>query len=229
MINRWRVQTHNYKNAVGTIGYAPSCYLEPLEEAALPGLSSESLGKDSLGKSASVQQAQKKRKNIIKELVETEEDFNRDISFISNTYLKHMESTLMPKELKENKCKLFDYFRQIANFHNNELSKAIQFYNQEEPNHIESVFLRMEREFDTHVAYCRDLPQVQQMLKEGPFKEYFDSYSIKIKDDKRLSDHLKLPVQRINDYQLLIKELIKYTARLNENTKDLERALGKFF
>ena len=134
----------------------------------------------------------------------------------------------MPKELRENRCELFGCFRQIANFHSNELSKAIQFYNQEEPKHIELAFLRMEREFDQHVAYCRDLPQVQQMLKEGPFKEYFDQYSAKIKDDKRLNDHLKLPVQRINDYQLLIKELIKYTARLNENTKDLEKTLGKF-
>lgn len=135
----------------------------------------------------------------------------------------------MPKELRENRCELFSCFRQIANFHSNELSKAVQFYNQEEPKHIELAFLRMEREFDQHVAYCRDLPQVQQMLKEGPFKEYFDQYSAKIKDDKRLNDHLKLPVQRINDYQLLIKELIKYTARLNENTKDLEKALGKYF
>lgn len=165
-------------------------------------------------------------RNIIKELVETEEDFNRDMQFIANTYLKHMESSLMPKELRENRCELFNNFRQIANFHNNELSKAIQFYSQEEPKHIESVFLRMEREFDLHISYCRDLAQVQQMLKEGPFKDYFDSYSVKIKDDKRLSDHLKLPIQRINDYQLLIKELIKYTARLNENTKDLEKALG---
>ena len=149
------------------------------------------------------------------------------MTFIANTYLKHMESSLMPKELRENRCELFSCFRQIANFHSNELSKAIQFYNQEEPKHIELAFLRMEREFDQHVAYCRDLPQVQQMLKEGPFKEYFDQYSTKIKDDKRLNDHLKLPVQRINDYQLLIKELIKYTARLNENTKDLEKALGR--
>ena len=46
----------------------------------------------------------------------------------------------------------------------------------------------------------------------------------RISDDKSLADHLKLPLQRINDYQLLFRELIRYTNLLNEDTHDLQRA-----
>ncbi|XP_036332219.1 obscurin [Rhagoletis pomonella] len=44
-------------------------------------------------------------------------------------------------------------------------------------------------------------------------------------DDKTLSEHLKLPIQRINDYQFLLKELIKYSQNVSDNTKDLQKAL----
>jgi hypothetical protein len=110
----------------------------------------------------------------VKELVETEEDFNRDMQFIANTYLKHMDSSLMPKHLREQRSELFQYFRQIAAFHNDLLAKGVQYYAQQSPPKMGQAFLRMEREFDQHVAYCHQLPQVQQMLVGGEFKEYFD-------------------------------------------------------
>lgn len=110
----------------------------------------------------------------MKELLETEEDFNRDMQFIANTYLKHMDSSLMPKHLREQKSELFNHFRQIAAFHHDLLSKGVQFYAQQPPAKLGQAFLRMEREFDQHVAYCHLLPQVQQTLTEGEFKEYFD-------------------------------------------------------
>ncbi|CAG9132454.1 unnamed protein product [Plutella xylostella] len=47
-------------------------------------------------------------------------------------------------------------------------------------------------------------------------------------DDKGIAEHLKLPIQRINDYQLLLKELVKYSKRLNEDCTDLQKALELF-
>ncbi|KAI8437957.1 hypothetical protein MSG28_010622 [Choristoneura fumiferana] len=47
-------------------------------------------------------------------------------------------------------------------------------------------------------------------------------------DDKGITEHLKLPIQRINDYQLLLKELVKYSKRLGEDCTDLQKALELF-
>jgi hypothetical protein len=49
--------------------------------------------------------------------------------------------------------------------------------------------------------------------------------SQRLGDDKTISEHLKLPIQRINDYQLLLKELVRYSACLGEDNSDLQKAL----
>ncbi|UYV74158.1 Unc-89, partial [Cordylochernes scorpioides] len=104
------------------------------------------------------------------------------------------------------------------------LIKGVQYYGSE-PAKLGKTFLRLERDFDMHTRYCRDEPLAQEILAEGPLKEYYDALSKMLHDDKSLSEHLKLPIQRINDYQLLFKELIKYSARMKESTADLEKAL----
>lgn len=111
---------------------------------------------------------------MLKELVETEEDFNRDMQFIANTYLKHMDSSIMPKELRDQKSQLFGCFKEIADFHNDVLMKGIQYYAAEDPSKVGNTFLRLERDFDQHVRYCQDLNTAQTLLESGPLKDYFD-------------------------------------------------------
>jgi PREDICTED: similar to ENSANGP00000021721 len=109
---------------------------------------------------------------VIKELTETEEDFNRDMQFIVNTYLKHMDSAIMPKELRDQKQLLFGCFKEIADFHNNKLMKEIQ--NNSDPDKIADTFMRLQKEFDKHVAYCEHLPEALELLAPGPLQQYFD-------------------------------------------------------
>jgi len=54
---------------------------------------------------------------------------------------------------------------------------------------------------------------------------YQKDLSEKLGDDKSISEHLQLPIQRINDYQLLLKELVKFGTRLGDNVSDLQKAL----
>lgn len=55
---------------------------------------------------------------VVKELVETEEDFSRDMQRVVNKYLKEMENPSMPKELRDQKDVLFSNFKDISDFHN---------------------------------------------------------------------------------------------------------------
>lgn len=64
----------------------------------------------------------------------------------------------------------------------------------------------MERDFDKHVKYVEHESKAQQLLKDEPeLKEHLDKFSKKIGDEKTIQEHLKLPLQRINDYQLILK------------------------
>lgn len=210
---KWRVRTRSSRTGISQEGWVPCCYLEKKEGAVVE---EHVAPKD--------KESYAKREAVVKELVETEEDFSRDMQRVVNNYLKEMENPAMPKELRDQKDVLFSNFKDISDFHNTELIKGVQF-NASEPAKLGVTFLRLERDFDKHVKYCEDFPRAQELLASGPLKEYFDDFSASISDDKTLSDHLKLPIQRINDYQLLLKELIKYTARLHEDYSDLQRAL----
>ncbi|KFM57020.1 Muscle M-line assembly protein unc-89, partial [Stegodyphus mimosarum] len=208
--HKWRVRLRQD----GTEGTVPSCYLEK-KTTVTPPISPQLDPK--------TQATRARREKVLQELIESEEAFARDMQFVVNNYIKEMESKTMPKELRDYKDVLFTNFKAISEFHNNVLMKGIQYY-ADDPARLGKTFLRLERDFDMHVSYCRDEPEAQALLQSGPLKEYFDEFSKKIQDEKSLSEHLKLPIQRISDYQLLLKELIKYTARLKENTADLEKA-----
>nr|XP_012153983.1 PREDICTED: muscle M-line assembly protein unc-89-like isoform X1 [Megachile rotundata] len=170
-----------------------------------------------------------RREAVVKELVETEEEFGRDLQLVVERYLKPLDNPDVPRVVRDNKDIIFTNLQQIADFHNTSfgrvLIEGVKYY-ADQPRMLGKTFLRLERDFDKHVAYCRDEPAAQEFLQmNDAVREYFEELSQTLRDDKSLSEHLKLPIQRINDYQLLLKELVKYSTRLGENCDDLQKAL----
>ncbi|XP_052748802.1 obscurin isoform X3 [Galleria mellonella] len=169
-----------------------------------------------------------RRQAVVRELVETEEEFGRDMQQVVSRYMRPMDKARTPKPVFDNRELLFSNFRQIAEFHNTTLLEGIKYY-AGEPRMLGRALLRMEREFDKHVAYCRDEPLAQHLLATDPVvNKYFQALADKLGDDKGITEHLKLPIQRINDYQLLLKELVKYSKRIGEDCTDLQKALELF-
>ncbi|XP_039304591.1 obscurin isoform X4 [Solenopsis invicta] len=170
-----------------------------------------------------------RREAVVKELIETEEEFGRDIQLVVERYLKPLDNPGVPRAVRDNKEVIFTNLKQIADFHNTSfgrvLIEGVKYY-ADQPRMLGRTFLRLERDFDKHVAYCRDEPAAQELLQTNDeVREYFEELSQTLGDDKSISEHLKLPIQRINDYQLLLKELVKYSTRLGENCDDLQKAL----
>ncbi|XP_034942777.1 obscurin isoform X3 [Chelonus insularis] len=173
--------------------------------------------------------SQYRREAVVKELVETEEEFGRDLQQVVDRYLKPLDNPGVPRAVRDNKEIIFTNFKQIADFHNTSfgrvLIEGVKYY-ADQPRMLGKTFLRLERDFDKHVAYCRDEPAAQEFLQaNNEVRDYFEELSQTLGDDKSVSEHLKLPIQRINDYQLLLKELVKYSTRLGENCDDLQKAL----
>ncbi|XP_070134157.1 obscurin isoform X1 [Drosophila bipectinata] len=169
--------------------------------------------------------AEFRKQTILRELVETEEEFSRDLLHVVEKYIKGIDKPVVPRSVRDNKDIIFCNFLQIAEFHNNVLKEGLKCYSNQ-TNMVAKTFLRLERDFDKHVVYCQNEPLAQDYLSTNPeARKYFQELSKQLGDDKSLSEHLKLPIQRINDYQLLFKDFIRYSLSLKENVKDLERAL----
>nr|XP_018906231.1 PREDICTED: muscle M-line assembly protein unc-89 isoform X4 [Bemisia tabaci] len=172
-----------------------------------------------------IHEAHFQREAVIRELVETEEEFGRDIRRVVERYLKPLDNNSVPRIIRDNKDLIFGNLKQISDFHNTVLIEGVKYY-ANEPRLLGKTFLRLERDFDKHVTYCRDEPAAQEFLNENTdVRDYFGEVGHRLADDKSLSEHLKLPIQRINDYQLLLKELVKLSNLLGEDTTDLNRAL----
>ncbi|XP_058829179.1 obscurin isoform X2 [Topomyia yanbarensis] len=168
-----------------------------------------------------------RREAVVRELIETEEEFGRDLRQVVERYIKYIDNpdNKIPRQIRDHKDDIFNNFKQIADFHNTVLIEGVK-YNANNPKMIGKTFLRLERDFDKHVRYCRDAPVTQEFLANNDFvRDFFMELSLNLNDDKSLSEHLKLPIQRINDYKLLFKELLKYSTALGENVTDLQKAL----
>lgn len=55
---------------------------------------------------------------VVRELIETEEEFGRDLLAVVENYIKNIDSTKTPKIVVDNKELIFGNFKQIAEFHN---------------------------------------------------------------------------------------------------------------
>ncbi|XP_069178633.1 LOW QUALITY PROTEIN: muscle M-line assembly protein unc-89 [Procambarus clarkii] len=169
-------------------------------------------------------EARGKRTATIRELIETEEEFVKDLEFVMENYYNLMDKQTTPRNIRDHKELIFNNFKFISDFHQNVLIEGVK-YHAEVPTMIGRTFLRLERDFDKHAEYCSNEPLAQEFLENNiPVKEYFEDYSQRLGDDKRLQEHLKLPIQRLNDYQLLLRELVKFSSRLGDDTTDLQRA-----
>lgn len=51
--------------------------------------------------------------------------------------------------------------------------EGVKYY-ANEPRLIGKVFLRLERDFDKHVAYCRDEPHAQNVLDDDDIRDFFE-------------------------------------------------------
>lgn len=55
---------------------------------------------------------------VVKELIETEEEFGRDLQLVVERYLKPLDNPDVPRAVRDNKEIIFTNLKQIADFHN---------------------------------------------------------------------------------------------------------------
>ncbi|XP_049819356.1 obscurin-like [Aethina tumida] len=114
-----------------------------------------------------------RRMAVVKELVETEQEFVKDLDLVVKNYLS-METGKVPKVVRDNFETIFGNLTEIAEFHRTVLMEGVKYY-ANEPLLLGKTFLRLERDFDKHVSYCRDEPAAQEFLDTNDeANDYFE-------------------------------------------------------
>jgi hypothetical protein len=71
-----------------------------------------------------------------------------------------------PAEILEAKPQLVLNLKELFNFHANILLKGLQYYS-DDPGKVGHTFLRLERDFENHVYFLRELPNTLKLIAEN--------------------------------------------------------------
>ncbi|CAG0879502.1 unnamed protein product [Darwinula stevensoni] len=170
-----------------------------------------------------------KRKYVMQELVDTERDYVKDLGLIVDGYLALMRDpdcdTPMPEPLKEGKDKIiFGNIEAIYEWHRDYFLDALEKCVNKPPE-LGPLFKRCERKLRMYIVYCENKPKSEYIVSEF-LETYFEELRQKLGHKLQLPDLLIKPVQRITKYQLLLRDVIRFTmqAQLMDELESLQKA-----
>nr|AVV64040.1 Bm4418 [Anisakis simplex] len=166
-----------------------------------------------------------KRQYVLMELVETERDYVKDLSSVVDGYMANLQTMDLPEDLVGKDKIIFANIAQILDFHKTlflkEIEKCLDDYEA-----AGSAFVKYERRLHTYyVKYCQNKPKSDYLVGQEDFEQFFAETKQKLGHKVALCDLLIKPVQRIMKYQLLLKDIVKYTERAGDRLDVLKKAL----
>ncbi|XP_055338220.1 triple functional domain protein-like isoform X2 [Paramacrobiotus metropolitanus] len=164
------------------------------------------------------------RDYVLKELVDTERDYVKDLGLIIDGYIAYMHENAMPDDMNGRDKLIFGNIQQIYVFHKDtfcgELEKCL-----DAADRLPRVFIKHERKFQHYVVYCQNKPKSEFIVSEY-IDTYFEDIRLKLGHKLKLPDMLIKPVQRVMRYQLMLKDILKYTERAQLPAEELRKALN---
>ncbi|XP_013399843.2 guanine nucleotide exchange factor DBS-like [Lingula anatina] len=156
-----------------------------------------------------------KRGHVMKELIETERIYVKELKSIIDGYAKLMDDPemqhLIPAHIKGKKREIFGNIEDIYTFHHDEFLKDLENC-QNTPSLVGRCFVDRREEFQMYSYYCQNKPRSEALRQEaGDHNSFFKECQRRLDHKLPLGAYLLKPVQRITKYQLLLREMLKYT------------------
>ncbi|XP_033106300.1 guanine nucleotide exchange factor DBS-like isoform X4 [Anneissia japonica] len=170
-----------------------------------------------------------KRGHVMNELIETERLYVKELQAVIAGYIEQMNNPslkhLIPPALVEKTEVLFANWEQLFQFHKNTFLVDLENC-QSTPALVGRCFVDREHEINKlYSTYCQNKPQAEALRREcGNDNPFFVECQKQLGHRLPLSAYLLKPVQRITKYQLLLKEMLKYSAT-ETGFSDLQKAL----
>ncbi|XP_042089835.1 probable guanine nucleotide exchange factor MCF2L2 isoform X2 [Ovis aries] len=159
-------------------------------------------------------------RHIIRDLLETEETYIKEIKDIIDGYIIPMDfiwlKHLIPDVLRNNKEFLFGNIRELYEFHNRTFLKELEKCT-ENPELLAHCFLKRKEDLQIYFKYHKNLPRARAIWQECQDCTYFGVCQRQLGHSLPLFKCLREPSQRLIKYQMLLKELLDF-----ESPEDLE-------
>uniref|UniRef100_A0A3Q1IXC5 MCF.2 cell line derived transforming sequence a n=1 Tax=Anabas testudineus TaxID=64144 RepID=A0A3Q1IXC5_ANATE len=165
--------------------------------------------------------------HVMRELIETERIYVEELLSVLLGYRAEMDnpalSGILPPILRSKRDILFGNMPEIYNFHSRVFLQALEGC-LEAPEGVGACFLDRKESFQMYECYCQNKPRSEALWRQFSDCGFFQECQKKLEHKLGLDSYLLKPVQRLTKYQLLLKELLKYSTDC-EGTSELQGAL----
>ena len=187
----------------------------------------------------SVGDREKKRQEVISEIMYTERDFVKDLEYLRDFWMKPLRSNLpnyspIPEQRREKFIRTV--FSNCMEVHqvNSKMADALTRRQQENPvvRNVGDIFLAFVPRFEPFIRYgANQLYGKYEFEKErqtnAAFSRFVDETE-RLKESRKLelNGYLTKPTTRLARYPLLLENVAKYTSEDNPDTKDIPQAIA---
>uniref|UniRef100_A0A3P8NAW1 Mcf.2 cell line derived transforming sequence-like a n=1 Tax=Astatotilapia calliptera TaxID=8154 RepID=A0A3P8NAW1_ASTCA len=158
------------------------------------------------------------RRHVMNELLETERAYVEELLCVLEGYAAEMDNPamahLIPSNLHSKKDILFGNMPEIYQFHKRYAFKLIDY-----------ISVELMKDLQIYEAYCQNKPRSESLWRQCSDCAFFQECQRKLEHKLGLDSYLLKPVQRITKYQLLLKEMLKYSKGC-DGCDDLQEALS---
>ncbi|XP_063351173.1 proto-oncogene DBL isoform X3 [Pelmatolapia mariae] len=168
------------------------------------------------------------KRHVMRELIETERIYVEELLSVLLGYRAEMDnpalSGVLPPILRSKRDILFGNMPEIYNFHSRVFLQDLEGC-LEAPEGVGACFLERKESFQMYESYCQNKLRSEALWRQFSDCGFFLECQKKLEHKLGLDSYLLKPIQRLTKYQLLLKELIKYSTDC-EGTSELQGALA---
>ncbi|KPP77419.1 pleckstrin-like domain-containing family G member 4B-like [Scleropages formosus] len=155
-----------------------------------------------------------KVQHIMDEMIATEREYVRSLTYIIENYFPEMERADLPQDLRGKRSIIFGNLEKLCDFHGQYFLKELERC-AHAPLSVSSCFLHYEDQFGMYALYSKNKPQSDALLTSHG-NGFFKNKQVELGDKMDLASYLLKPIQRMSKYALLLKDLIKECSHSQE-------------
>ncbi|XP_043116015.1 pleckstrin homology domain-containing family G member 4B isoform X2 [Puntigrus tetrazona] len=155
-----------------------------------------------------------KIQHIMDEMISTEREYVRSLSYIIQHYFPEMERLDLPQDLRGKRGIIFGNLEKLCDFHRQYFLTDLESCSHS-PLSISGCFLKHEEQFGMYALYSKNKPRSDALLTSHA-NSFFKNKQVELGDKMDLASYLLKPIQRMSKYALLLKDLIKECAQSQE-------------
>ncbi|KAJ8337400.1 hypothetical protein SKAU_G00386200 [Synaphobranchus kaupii] len=224
---KWLVRTKPTKTTPSRQGWVSPAYLDKKLKVSPDSGEASEVG----GEQVSESEYKKRLSQLIQEMISSEAEFVKELEFFVSHHVKHVESSSdAPSYVSGQKEAIFRNIEDIKTFHSSCLLPSLGECDTDDD--VALRFLRNVEGFEKYLQYLVGQPLAEATMGDKGVHQYFKEYTEKDLANVDPSEgpvlsanaYLQKPLERIQRYKALFKELIRNKARNGQNCCLLEEA-----